>query len=123
VVILLAGAAVVVLIGIPILAQSVFGPPSQALTVVQKIQYSSQVLLARDSLTKTRYSNTPQQEFTINLGETINEIANRLENAGLISDAGAFRTISFTKGMTRKSNPVRTCFQLQAPRFKLPNRS
>jgi UPF0755 protein len=98
VVILLAGAAVVVLIGIPILAQSVFGPPSQALTVVQKIQYSSQVLLARDSLTKTRYSNTPQQEFTINLGETINEIANRLENAGLISDAGAFRTYLIYKG-------------------------
>lgn len=96
--ILVAGVAVSVLLGIPILAQSIFGSPSQALTMIQKVQYSSQVLLAKNALTTTRYSNSPQMEFNIEMGQSINDIANRLENAGLISDAGAFRNYLIYKG-------------------------
>lgn len=121
--ILLAGAVLVVLIGIPILARSVFGPPSTTLTIVQKIQYSSQILLAKNALTTTRYSNSPQQEFSIEMGQSINEIATHLENAGLISDAGAFRNYLIYKGydtqikagthlLTSSSTPVQIAEQI-----------
>ena len=87
-----------VLIGIPILAQAVFGPPSSSLTLVQKIQYSTELLINRGALENARVASAPQQEFEIELGEPINDIANHLESTGLISDAGAFRYFLIYKG-------------------------
>ncbi len=96
--ILIAGLGFLILIGIPILAQSMFGPPSAALTFIQKVQYSAQIIINRNSLISTRYSNAPQVEFTIEMGESINEISNYLENMSLISDAAAFRNYLIYKG-------------------------
>ena len=75
-----------------------FGPPSTALTFIQKVQYSAQIIINRNSLVSTRYSNAPQVEFTIQMGESINEISNHLENVSLISDAAAFRNYLIYKG-------------------------
>lgn len=97
-VILIVGLGALILIGIPILAQSVFGPPSSTLTLAQKIQYSSQILLSRNQLVTSLNATAPSTKFTIEMGQSVNEIANHLETAGLITDAGAFRNYLIYKG-------------------------
>ncbi len=94
----IAGLGLFILMGIPILAQSVFGTPSSALTIVQKIQYSGQILLSRNALEKPVATSAPEVEFTIEMGESINAISLQLENAGLIPDAMAFRNYLIYKG-------------------------
>ena len=96
--ILIAGLGVMVLIAIPIVAQSVFGPPEPGLPLMQKIQYGAQILIDRGDLFNARSANAPQQEFTISLGEPVNQIANQMESAGLIPNASAFRNYLIYKG-------------------------
>lgn len=96
--IIIAGLGLLIMMGIPILAQSTFGEPSSALTLIQKVEYSAQILLARDVIDKPVATSAPQVEFMIDQGESINDIATHLERAGLISDAAAFRNYLIYKG-------------------------
>lgn len=96
--IIIAGLGLLILMGIPILAQSAFDAPSSTLTLIQKVQYSAQLLLSRDQLENPVAAAAPQVEFTIGTGESVNDISNHLERAGLIPDAAAFRNYLIYKG-------------------------
>lgn len=85
---------------IPVMAQEAFGPPSPLLDRVQRIQYSVQLLLARnDLLNPVIASSSKSQSFTITPGESVNSVGLRLEQAGLVNDAAAFRLYLIYSGL------------------------
>lgn len=84
--------------GVPYMAYRTFGESSPALTFAQRWQYSAQVTLNARNLKSGLYTTAPQFTFTIQSGESINDIAYHLETSGLIPDAGAFRSYLIYKG-------------------------
>lgn len=87
------------IINTPKWAQAEFGQPSPALTSVQKIQYSFQMFIQRPDLVNSINPDGFPQKFQIRKGESVNSIAFRLETAGLIRDAGAFRVFLIYSGL------------------------
>ncbi len=85
---------------IPSMAQEAFGEPAPALGSVQRIQYSTQLLLARnDLLTPVNAVSSVLQSFTIASGESVNSVGLRLEQAGLVNSATAFRLYLIYSGL------------------------
>lgn len=95
---LTAGIIGILAIGVPYLAYRSFGESNGALTYLQRWQYSAQVTINQRNLKTALYSTAPGSTFTIQTGESINDIAFHLESAGLIPDAGAFRSYLIYKG-------------------------
>jgi UPF0755 protein len=69
----------------------VYGPPSERLSFIQVIQYSTKLVWDDGMLIKPLDSNAPRQSFTVQQGESVTSIADRLQQGGLISDANMFR--------------------------------
>ena len=84
---------------IPAMAQEAFGPPSPLLGRVQRIQYSAQLLLARNDLLGPADAGGASQSFTIAAGESVNSVGLRLEQAGLVNNAAAFRLYLIYSGL------------------------
>lgn len=85
-------------LGVPILAQSNFGPPVNYLTSTQRWSYSVQVLLAKNDLLNPT-CNIPQiVDFTVESGASVNEIVSSLASNGLIRDASGLRFYLIYKG-------------------------
>ncbi|MFA5837118.1 MAG: endolytic transglycosylase MltG [Bellilinea sp.] len=85
---------------IPAMAQEAFGPPNPLLGRVQRIQYSVQLLLARnDLLNPVNAISSVSQSFTITPGESVNSVGLRLEQAGLVNNAAAFRLYLIYSGL------------------------
>ncbi|MHB8113687.1 MAG: hypothetical protein ACYDHA_09565, partial [Bellilinea sp.] len=85
---------------IPAMAQEAFGPPSPLLGRVQRIQYSAQLLLARnDLLNPVNAISSVSQRFTITPGESVNSVGLRLEQTGLVNNAAAFRLYLIYSGL------------------------
>ncbi len=84
---------------IPSQATWVYGAPSPKLSIPQRIQYSALLLWYDGMLTNPLDQNGQQQEFTIEQGESVNDIASNLEVVGLIRDAGAFRSYLVYSGL------------------------
>lgn len=84
---------------IPSQATWTYGAPSPALSMSQRIQYSALLLWYDGLLTRPLDLNGTEQPFSVNAGESVDSIANRLEDVGLIRDAGAFRTYLIYSGL------------------------
>jgi UPF0755 protein len=84
---------------IPSQATWVYGAPSPALSIPQRIQYSALLLWYDGTLTRPLDRNGGEQEFTVEQGESVNSIASRLEIVGLIQDSGAFRSYLIYSGL------------------------
>src|SRR5687767_13036844 len=80
-----------VMIYIPIQATRIYGAPSSALGILQRIQYSALLLWYDGLLTRPLDTNGTEQSFTIETGESVISIANHLQIVGLIRDAESFR--------------------------------
>ena len=94
--------AIIALIGIvmiPAVAQHNYGPPAPGLSVTQVFQYSARVLWDDGLLTKPRDPRASEQKFTVQEGEPVESIADRLQQAGAIRDAGAFRDYLIYTGL------------------------
>ena len=76
-----------------------YGPPSDRLSFFQVIQYSAKLTWDDGMLIKPLDSNAPQQFFAIQQGESVESIAERLQQSGLISDAGMFRDYLIYTGL------------------------
>ena len=72
-------------------AVSEFGPPSPALNRTDMLVYSYRLLINQDELTKPVDPGGKEMTFEVGLGESINSIAKRLQDEGLIRNADAFR--------------------------------
>ncbi len=73
-------------------AEATFGPPASKLSLLQRLSYSSQLLMQADQLLLPVNPLGDPDSFTIALGEPPPMIASRLEEAGFIHDAQAFTT-------------------------------
>ncbi len=79
------------LVGFPVMALHAYGPPAVGLGFGQVMQYSAKLVWYDGLLTQPFDPSAPRQSFTVGQGESLPSIADRLQSAGLISDASAFR--------------------------------
>ena len=84
---------------IPIQATRIYGAPTPALGIFQRIQYSALLLWYDGLLTRPLDSNGTEQSFKIETGESVTSIANHLQVVGLIRDAESFRTYLVYSGL------------------------
>lgn len=83
---------------VPAQARKLFGTPSPSLGAINKAWYGAQLLFNQSRLLNSAGEGA-QQPFTIQPGESVNSVAFRLEENGLIQDAGAFRLYMIYTGM------------------------
>jgi UPF0755 protein len=89
-------------LAVPFFAQSLYGEPASYLTPTQRWMYSARVLAANEKLTQATCAVPSQNtlpSFTIEMGDSVNLIAEKLQAAGLISNADDFRNYLIFKGM------------------------
>ena len=76
-----------------------YGPPSERLSFLQRLQYSAKLAWDDGLLTKPLDPNASGQSFTVQPGETAESVAERLQQGGLIRDAGMFRDYLIYSGL------------------------
>ncbi len=76
-----------------------FGPPNPGVTKFQNTLYTLQIFLSRNKLTTPVRTDGLPITFHINVDESLQSIAGRLEKSGLIPDAGIFITYLAYSGM------------------------
>jgi UPF0755 protein len=84
---------------IPTRASRIYGRPAPWLNPLQRLQYSGMLLWYDGLLTRPLDSSGTEQAFTIEMGESVNSVANHLEGVGLIRDAESFRTYLVYSGL------------------------
>ncbi|MDD2921557.1 MAG: endolytic transglycosylase MltG [Anaerolineales bacterium] len=72
---------------IPARASLMYGPPAKHLGVSQRVDYSARLLAHGGALTAPLDANGGEQSFSIAAGESAFSIAERLQQASLISDS------------------------------------
>ncbi len=88
-----------VLFYIPTRAARMYGPPAPWLSLPQRVQYSALLLWYNGLLTQPLDVNGTEQPFTIEIGESVDSVANHLEAVGLIRDAESFRSYLIYSGL------------------------
>jgi len=90
-ILLILAAAVYLFIGyIPTRAMIMYGAPANHLDVIQRIEYSTRLISYGDLLFAPLDPNGATQTFAIESGESAFSVAERLQQAGLISNSQAF---------------------------------
>ncbi|HET9910365.1 MAG TPA: endolytic transglycosylase MltG [Anaerolineales bacterium] len=89
----------IVFLYIPSRAARIYGPPAPSLSLPQRVQYSALLLWYDGLLTQPRDLSGTAQSFTVEPGESVNSVANRLEGEGLIRDAESFRSYLIYSGL------------------------
>jgi UPF0755 protein len=88
-----------VVIYIPIRAARLYGPPASWLSLPQRVQYAALLLWYDGLLTQPLDVNGAEQAFTVEIGESVDSVANHLQAVGLIRDADSFRTYLIYSGL------------------------
>lgn len=87
------------LLYIPVRAARLYGPPAPGLSLSQRVQYSALLLWYDGLLTQPLDAKGTEQSFTIEIGESVDSVANHLEGKGLIRDAESFRAYLIYSGL------------------------
>ncbi|MHB8779434.1 MAG: endolytic transglycosylase MltG [Anaerolineales bacterium] len=74
---------------LPARASLLYGPPARALSVSQRIEFSTRLLLHGGLLTRPLDPNGSGQPFTVSQGEGVSSVALRLQQADIILDSQA----------------------------------
>ncbi|HEX5810088.1 MAG TPA: endolytic transglycosylase MltG [Anaerolineales bacterium] len=93
------GGLAVSLLYIPTRATRIYGAPSPALSLPERVQYSALLLWYDGLLTQPLDPSGTEQTFTIEVGESVDSVANHLQRLGLIRDAESFRTYLVYSGL------------------------
>src|SRR5687767_9716768 len=88
-----------ILFYIPVRAARLYGPPAPWLSLPQRVQYSALLLWSDGLLTQPLDPSGAEQLFTIEIGESVDSVANHLQAVGLIRDADSFRTYLIYSGL------------------------
>jgi peptidoglycan lytic transglycosylase G len=88
-----------ILFYVPLRAARLYGPPALWLSLPQRVQYSALLLWYDGLLTQPLDVNGAEQTFTIEIGESVDSVANHLEAVGLIQDADSFRSYLIYSGL------------------------
>ena len=84
---------------LPILASNYFGSPTEDLGIVQRYRYAFELLVNSNELT-TPVSESPTEiQFEITEGDSVPEIADRLQSTGLINDTHLFQVYLIWTGL------------------------
>jgi UPF0755 protein len=86
-------------VSIPSEASRIYGPPAAWLTITQKAQYSARLLWYDGLLTRPLSPTGIERSFRIDPGDSVNVIAQRLQDAALIRDADSFRAYLIYSGL------------------------
>jgi UPF0755 protein len=89
----------VIFLYMPIRAARLYGPPAPWLSLPQRVQYSALLLWYDGLLTQPLDVNGKEQSFTIEIGESVDSVANHLQAVGLIQDADSFRSYLIYSGL------------------------
>jgi UPF0755 protein len=84
---------------VPGRAARLYGPPAPWLSLPQRVQYSALLLWYDGLLTQPLDVNGKEQPFTIEIGESVDSVANHLQAVGLIQDAESFRSYLIYSGL------------------------
>ena len=84
---------------IPTRASRIYGPPASSLSFPQRIQYSALLLWYDGLLTQPLDPSGTEQAFTVEIGESVDTVANHLQSVGLIKDAEALRAYMIYSGI------------------------
>jgi len=84
---------------IPSEATRIYGQPATWLTISEHVQYSAKLLWYDGLLTRPIDPAGNEQPFPIDIGESVNSVAVRLEEEGFIRDAVAFRDYLIYTGL------------------------
>jgi len=103
-------AAIVVMVGIPALAVHMYGAPSPDLRALQALEYSARLLWDDGRLTTPLDPKGNERAFDIEEGESVQVVTDRLQQEGLIRDAGALRDYLIYTGLDKS---------VQAGKYKL----
>jgi UPF0755 protein len=94
------GVCLLAFIYFPSAAVELFGQPVSYLGVFDRAIYSFRLVIGKDALLRSG-SGTGNTEFSIDQGESVNLIALRLEQAGLIPDSELLRIYLIYSGMDK----------------------
>lgn len=89
----------VVFVTIPAEAARIYGPPAPWFTIFQRVQYSARLLWYDGLLTRPLNSEAGDRNFKIESGQSVDSIAESLQEAGLIRDAESFRAYLIYSGL------------------------
>ena len=95
---------------IPAWATRIYGPPASSLSFPERVQYAGLLLWYDGLLTQPLDVNGAEQTFTVEVGESVDSVANHLQSVGLIQDAEALRSYMIYSGMDTS---------MQAGKYKL----
>ncbi len=93
--------AIVVMVGVPAAAVHTYGLPSPDLSAVQVLEYSARLLWDDGRLTTPLDIGGKEQPFTVEQGEAVQSVAGRLQQAGVVRDAGALRDYLIYTGLDK----------------------
>lgn len=89
----------ILLFYIPSRATRIYGPPAPQLSQPQRVQYSARLLWYDGLLTQPLDLSGQEQVFVIEMGESVDSVANHLEAVGLIRDAESLRSYLIYSGL------------------------
>ena len=81
--------------------EQVLGPADESLSKLDKTMLAIKLLYHQQSITQPVAETAPNQGFSIELGDDVYSITNKLEQQGLISDANIFRDYLLFRGFDR----------------------
>jgi UPF0755 protein len=84
---------------LPLLAERMVGPATPALSGAKLLKYSALMLWYDGLLTRPADSYGPERRFVIAAGEAASDVAQRLEQDGLVPDGAAFRAYLIYSGL------------------------
>lgn len=97
--VVLLGVVVVAYIAVLVMATRTYGPPAENLGLWQRFQYSALLLWYNGLVTRPVDRLAGEQLFFVSGGEQAATVAERLEQAGLVRSAGAFRAYLIYNGL------------------------
>lgn len=84
---------------LPQQASQVFGPPSPALSSIQRSIYAARLVAQQSSLTQPRQPGASLRPFEVQLGEPASSVIDRLYAEGFIENPDALRTYLQYRGL------------------------
>ena len=93
------GALAFLFLYVPSKATRMYGPPAPSLSLSQRVQYAALLLWYDGLLTDPLNSSGAEQPFRVEIGESVDTVANHLQSVGLIRDAEALRSYMIYAGI------------------------